>query len=219
MELRNTLNLIFRRQTLAGFLLIRGRFPVHIENLIARTQNCLRITVTVEAPLHQQGRGLKNQGHLIDLPVASGTAHTFVDVDAVIEIDVVRQAMNTNPLDGFISTITFANWLQVTGVVEKDGMAIHAGFGGGNAGGGGSFHAGVTVTAIDSVVSHMVLVTELDGLLASYVLVGQIRSASQTHDGPQRQGRQQSTKKDTELGDKIRTAVKNLGHVNFALLR
>jgi hypothetical protein len=65
----------------------------------------------------------------------------------------------------------------------------------------------------------VVLVAELDGLLARNVLVRQIGSAGQTHHTAKGQGCEQRAKKDTDLGDKIRTAVKNLGHVNFALLR
>src|SRR5258708_31328249 len=77
----------------------------------------------------------------------------------------------------------------------------------------------MTVTAIDAVVAHVVLVAELDGLLARDVLVRQITSAGQAHHTPESQGCEQRPKKDTEPRDEIRTAVKNLGHVKFALLR
>ena len=77
----------------------------------------------------------------------------------------------------------------------------------------------MTVTAIDAVVAHVVLVAELDGLLARDVLVRQIRSAGQAYHAPESQGCEQRPKKDTEPRDEIRTAVKNLSHVKFALLR
>jgi hypothetical protein len=63
------------------------------------------------------------------------------------------------------------------------------------------------------------LVAKLDRLLACDVLVRQIGCTRQPHDAAKRESGQQRAKKDTHFGDKIRTAVKNLGHVNFALLR
>jgi hypothetical protein len=77
----------------------------------------------------------------------------------------------------------------------------------------------MTIPAVNAIIAHMVFVAELDGLLARDVLVRQIRSAGQTHHTAKGQGRKQRAKKDTDLGDKIRAAVKNLGHVKFALLR
>ena len=77
----------------------------------------------------------------------------------------------------------------------------------------------MTVPAVDAIVAHVVLVAELDGLLARDVLVRQIRSAGQAYHAPESQGCEQRPKKDTEPRDEIRTAVKNLSHVKFALLR
>jgi len=97
-------------------------------------------------------------------------------------------------------------------------VTVHASLSGRDTRGGGAFHTRMAITAIDAVVAHMVLVAELDGLLARDVLVGQIRSAGQAHHTPESQGCEQRPKKDTEPRDKIRTAVKNLSHVKFALL-
>jgi hypothetical protein len=77
----------------------------------------------------------------------------------------------------------------------------------------------MTVTAIDAVIANVVLVAELDGLLARNVLVRQIGSAGQAYHAAERQRCEERAKKDTEPCDKIRTTVKNLGHVSFALLR
>ena len=137
--------------------------------------------MAVQAPMHQQRTGLKYQGHLVDLTMAGRAANAFVDVNAVIEIDVVREPMHTNPLDGFIRPVTFAYGLQISGVIEENRMAVHTGLGRGNSGGGGGFDAGMTITAIDPIVAHMMFVAELDGLLPRDVLIRQIRSARQTH--------------------------------------
>ena len=215
LQLRNALNLILRRQLFPDFRLVCWCLPIHVENLVAGAQNRFRVAMTIEAPLHQQGRSLKHQRHLVDLAVARRATHAFVDVNAVVEIDIVGQAMHANPFDGFISAITFAHRFQVAGAIEQHGMAIHARLGRRNPGSSGAFHSGVTVTAVDAIVADVVLVAELDGLLARDVLVCQIGRTRQTHHTPKRQGRKQRPKKDTELRDKIRAAVKNLGHSNL----
>jgi hypothetical protein len=219
LELANARNLVLGRQALSDFGLIRWSFPIHVENLIAWPQNRFRVAMAVQTPLHQQRRRLKHERHLVHLPVAGRAANTFVDVNAVIEIDVIRQPVDANPLNRFIRSITFAYWLQISGVVEENGMAIHAGLGGRNPGGGGGFDAGMTIPAIDAVVANVVFVAELDGLLARDVLIRQIGSAGQAHHTTKGQGREQRAKKDTDLRDEIRASVKNLGHVKFALLR
>jgi hypothetical protein len=102
-------------------------------------------------------------------------------VNAVVEIDVVRKPMHANPLDGFVGSVTLANGLQVTGIIEENGMTVHAGFSGRDSGGGGGFYAGMTIAAIDAVVARMMFVAELNRLLAGDVLVRQIGSTRQTH--------------------------------------
>src|SRR6266480_2879015 len=82
--------------------------PVHIENLIFGAENLLRVAMALHAPLHQQRVGLEHQRHLVDLSVARRAAHALVDMNAVIEIDEIGQAVNFDPLDGFIAAITLA---------------------------------------------------------------------------------------------------------------
>jgi len=147
--------------------------------------------------------------------VTRRAADAFVDVNAVVEIDVIGQPMHAHPLDRLIGTVTLPHGLQVTGGVEQHRMTIHAGLGGWNAGGRGGFDAGMTVAAIDAVIADMVFVAELHGLLAHNVLVRQIGGARKPHHSREAQAGQEKPEKDTESGDKIRTAVKNLRHVNF----
>ena len=74
--------------------------------------------MAVQAPLHQQGMGLEDQRHLVDLPVARRAAYALVDVNAVIKIDEIGQAVNFDPLDGFIAAIALADGLEVGPIVE-----------------------------------------------------------------------------------------------------
>jgi hypothetical protein len=214
-ELLGALDFVLGRQLFAGFRLVIRGFPIHVENLVAWPQNRLRIAMAVQAPLHLQIGSLENQGHLVDLPVTRRAAHAFIDVDAVVEINVIGEPVHAHPLDGFVGAVTFAHWLQVTGGVEQHGMAIHAGLGGRNAGGRGGFDAGMTVAAIDAVIADMVFVAELDRLLAHHVLVRQVGGAGKPQHSREAQAGQKKPEKDTESGDEIRTAVKNLRHVNF----
>ena len=106
-------NLVLFPQPGADFGLIIGSLPVHIENLIFGAENLLGISMAIQAPLHQQRIGLKHQRHLVDLPMARRAAHALIDMNAVIEIDKIGQAMNFDPLNRFITAIALANGLEV----------------------------------------------------------------------------------------------------------
>ena len=122
--------------------------------------------MAIQAPAHGQRRSLEDKRHLIDRTVTGGAANTLVDVNAVIEIDEVGKAMDLDPLNRLIGAKTLANGFEITDIVEENGMAIHAGLGGRNARVSGTFHAGMTIAAVDAVVSDMMLVAELYGLIA-----------------------------------------------------
>ena len=70
-----------------------------------------------------------------------------------------------------------------------------------------------SVAAVDAVIPDVMLVAELHRLLARNVLPRQIGRAGHRKYGNERQSDQKESRKDTEARDKIRTAMKNLGHV------
>src|SRR5712692_7665926 len=92
-------------------------------------------------------------------------------------------------------------------------MAVHAGLRGRDAGNGGSFHAGMTVTAVDAVVADVMLVAELHRLLTRNILPRHVGRARHREHGYKRHSDQKERRKHTESRDKIRAAMKNLGHV------
>jgi len=139
--------------------------------------------MAIEAPLHQQGRSLENQRHLIHGTVARRAAYALVDVNAVIEIDEIGQPVHFHPLNRLVGAIAFPHRLEIARVIEQHGVAIHTGFRRRNTRNRGGFHTGVTVAAVDAVVADMVLVTELDRLLARNVLIRRIRRAGHSDDG------------------------------------
>ena len=212
-------NFSFRGKLFADFFLVAGSLPIHVEHLIKRAEDLLGVAVAAQTPLHQERRGLKHERHLVDGAVARGTAHALVHVNAVIEINEIRQPVNPYPLDGFIRAVALANRFQVGGVGIKYRVAIHAGFRRGNAREGGSFDGGMTVAAVKSVVADVVLVAELDGLGARNVLVSRVRRPRQSQNSSESKSGQKNSRKQAESGDKIRTAMKNLSHLSVALWR
>src|SRR5260370_11799569 len=112
-------------------------------------------------------------------------------MNAVIEIYEIGQAMNFNPLNRFIAAIALANGLKVCRSVEENRMAIHAGLCRRNAGDGGSFHSGMTVTAVDAVIADEMFVAELHGLLTRNILPRHVGRARYRQNGHKRQSDQE----------------------------
>src|SRR5467141_2827031 len=133
--------------------------------------------MALHTPLHPQRIGLEYRRHLVDLPVARRTAHALIDMNAVIEIHEIGQAVNFDPLDGFIAVIAFPNGLEIGGTTEKNRMAVHAGLCRRDSGNGGGFDAGMTITAVNAVIADVMLVADLHRLLAGNVLPSHVRRA------------------------------------------
>jgi len=130
--------------------------------------------MAIQAPLHVQWRSLKHQRHLIDGSVTRGAANPLINMNAVIEVHVVREAMDLHPMDGLVRTIAFAYRLQVADIIKQHGMAVHARFRRWNARICGGFHGRVAVTAVDTVIAGVMFMAELNRLVACDVLIGDI---------------------------------------------
>ena len=74
--------------------------------------------MAIDTPLHVERRSLENQRHLIHGAVAGGAADALIDVNAVVEINVVGQAVHSHPLDGLIGAETFADRLQIGRIIK-----------------------------------------------------------------------------------------------------
>src|SRR5438105_79017 len=74
-----------------------GGLPLQVENLIAWTNEFLRLAMAIEAPFHVKRIGLAHQGHLVHGSVTRGAADAFVDVDAVVKKNEIRKVVNTRP--------------------------------------------------------------------------------------------------------------------------
>ena len=91
-------------------------------------------------------------------------------------------------------------------------MATHAGVRGGNSRESGLFHRGMTISAIDAVVRHVVLVAEGHRLLPRYVDVGVVGGLVDGINDIAQPPYDQSHGNDRCLGDHIRTGMEELRH-------
>ena len=98
-------------------------------------------------------------------------------------------------------------------------MTGHARFGGRHSREGRFFNGRVAVTAVDSIISDVMLVAELYRLRSRNVLVRRIGRARQSQNADEPQPSQKNSREQTESRNEIRTAMKNLGHVSVALWR
>ena len=208
------------RESLADFFLVVRWLPVHVVDVFGLlAQHRFGIPVTVQAPLHQQSVRLKNERHLVHGSVAGAASNAFIHMNAVVEIGKIRKPVDFYPLDRFVVAIAIADGLKVTGVVEKHGVTIHAGFRWRDPGKSGSFHACVAVAAVNSIVSYVMFVAELHGLFASNVLAGQIRRTRRCQHRQNGKPHDEQKRKHTKSRDEVRASMKNLSHVRFALWR
>src|SRR5205807_1440316 len=108
----------------------------------------------------------------------------LVDVDAVVEVDELRQVVDAVPDNGFIGALTLAHRLQHGAVGPDLRMAVHAGARGRQPGEGGLLHGGVAVAAVDAKAGDVVAVAERHRLLDVDLDAGDIIGARVARPGP-----------------------------------
>lgn len=144
--------------------------------------------------------------------MARRAADPFVDVNTVIEIHEVRQVVYPCPIDRLARTPALANWLQIRTRRPYLRVAVHAGLRRRNAGEGFGFHGGVAVAAVDSIIARVMLVAELNRLLARKERLRVVRRSIEFKQQPYDQSDEEYSAKDADPGNKIRAALKNLPH-------
>src|SRR6266404_1460557 len=103
-----TLYVVILDELAAQGAMPRRRLPVHAEHLGARPNKTLRPAVAVQTPFHQQRLILPGERHSIDASMTGNAADPLFHVDAVIEIDEVRQIVNALPLEGLAGAVALA---------------------------------------------------------------------------------------------------------------
>ena len=81
------------------FIQLRLLVVGEIRDLGNRTKVGNRVSVTIKAPAHGQLLGSTDDRHLVDTPVTGNTSNSTVDMCAVIEICVIRDAIDPDPLN------------------------------------------------------------------------------------------------------------------------
>jgi hypothetical protein len=83
----------------------------------------------------------------------------------MIEIDVVRKIVHSDPLNRFATAKAGTDRLEIRTLCPDLLVAIHASVGGGDPCRCGSLYGSVAIAAIDAVVAYVMLVAKLDWLL------------------------------------------------------
>ena len=77
-----------------------GRFPIQIGDLIQRAKIIFRSAVAFEAPTHAVRFRMVDHLHMVDIAVAGNATDPAIHVNGVIEIDVIRGLMDSDPRNG-----------------------------------------------------------------------------------------------------------------------
>src|SRR5208282_6054938 len=187
-----------------------GLLVAHVEHLVARAQKFFRRTVAVEAPLHLQRCLLVHEGHLVHGPVAVVAANAFGDMNAVVEIDEVRQLIDARPLERLAGPVARANGLKHGSIRPNLRVAVHAGLGGRTARETRLFHRSVTVAAVEAEPGHVMLVAEGHRLRLSYSRISDVGRALELYQPPEQGCHNEDRAEQRGPGDCISAAWKNL---------
>lgn len=158
-------NMVRLHQPLPHGNLIFGRLPIHVEHLPAGPDEALWLPMAVETPPHLERMDLPHERHEIDLAMAGRAADPFLHMDAVIEIDEIRQLVDSIPRNRHVGLEAHPDWLERRAVAPDLGMAGHAGLCGGHAGKPGGLYRGVAIPAVDAEPLDVVLMAEEYGLI------------------------------------------------------
>jgi len=184
----------------------------HIEYLLARTQILFRSAMAIQAPFHLQRLLLVHQRHLVDWAVAGVASHSFIDVNAVVEINEVRKLVHPRPLQRLSGAVAGADWLEQLGVGPDLRVAVHAGLGRRNASEARSFDCGVAVAAVDAESGNVMLVAEGYGLWLAHSGVGNVGRTLHFQRRPAEHSNDEHRAKDGGARQSVRAAMKDLRH-------
>ena len=118
--------------------------------------------------------------------MAGIASHSLIDMNAVVEIDEIRQIIHSSPHQRFASPKTLADWLQHRGLGPYLSVAIHAGLGCWHSCKPGVLYRSVTVTAINAQSPYMVLMAERRRLGSNHAGVSNIWRALHLGGGPKK---------------------------------
>src|SRR5689334_6341659 len=106
--------------------------------------------------------------------MAGGTSNAFCYVNAVIEVNKLREVVNPFPLDRLVFAKARSDGLEIRLIGEKLAMTIHAGLRWGHTCCCRGLNSRVAVATIDAVIADVVLMAELNRLLLFQISAGEI---------------------------------------------
>ena len=186
--------------------------PIHVEDLVFRPHKVFRTTMTLQTPFHLQRISLRDHRHLIDPAVTGRTADAFVYMNRVIEISEVRKVVDANPFQRLARLKTCTYGFQVWAVGPDLFMTVHTYRRRRHAGRCRCLDGRVAIAAIDTIITNVMLMTELDWLLALDPLARVPSGASDFCGDPK--GGEQNEDRAVNRGPRqvIRAMTENLWH-------
>src|SRR3954454_13751766 len=91
------------------FLRVIAPLPSKVRDFVGRANLGGRIAMAIQAEGHAERLGVVNFIHLVDLRMALNATDAAVDVNGMIEIDEIRDAVDLHPFDWFAAGGAFAN--------------------------------------------------------------------------------------------------------------
>ena len=133
------------------------------------------MAMTGETPLHVHICGLPRKRHLVHTAVTGFAANTLVHVNAVIEVDEIREVVDTIPAERPVLTQARPDRFQHVAVSPDLLVAIHTHGRRWNSGEGADLNRVVAVPAVDTEAPNMMLMAERNRLIQGYAFVRNIR--------------------------------------------
>ena len=192
--------------------LVRRRSVDRIENILLGPDITLRMLMTVDAPPHVESVLPPRDGHLSKLAMARRATDSFADMNAVIEIDKIRQGVHPVPHDGFARSVTGPHRFQHGGVCPKLRMARHAGVRGRKARVPGRLNRRVAVPAINSELRRVVFMAERNRLRNRTIDVCEIGRLIDLPGGVADKSNDKNDAINARLGNGVHAAMKDLRH-------
>lgn len=137
--------------------------------------------MAAQTPAHRQISDAHDACHLIDAPMTSRAIDPGLHVNAVVEVDEVRNIVNAFPPDRLIGLPAPAHGFELRAIEPHLAVAAHAQLRGRNTGMCRALGAAVAVQAIDRVVTNVMAMVELDWLLDRRAAVRRVRRPDVQH--------------------------------------
>ena len=144
--------------------------------------------------------------------MATLTAHPFVDMNAVIEIDEIRQIVYARPINRGVVAETGTHRLQSGASDPNLRMTVHTSLGGRNVREAGGFHGGMALTTINPKTAYVMRVAERHRLLPGLCGSSRIVRPAQLGEGPTQEAQNEHGAEDGDSRERICTTTKQLRH-------